>query len=296
MIKYAIFAACFLWSPCECAARTNTKEGWTAEREGKIRDVRKALNLRDCVCSKFPSDERFFVTVEEDLFHLSSPGLLPYDGISVRVHIPPPTPNSSYVLYCPLSGCPVQPEVIEAFLTDEEANLVPEEMFKELKENHITLSLKDGLYVSLFANPGYCSDWYLLCSNPFHILHTTFTYKPIVSRDEQGRTLTIQKLEPGGNCLGIILQGFKPGQKVTMTSNSAGEILQNEREIEKDGMLSFLLFPQVVGKTKGNILVRFSYEGGALEAASEWDMAVLDIPRAGPPSDLWNHLSEGPPR
>ena len=294
MIKYAIFAACFLLCPCGCAAHKEANEGWTAEREAKIKDVRMARHWRECVCGQFPSDERFFVTVEDGPLPLSSPGSLPYDYISVRVHIPPPTPNSAYILYCPLAGCPVRPEVMGEFQTDGKGNLFPEEMFKESKEKHITFSVENGLYISLFANPGYCSDWYLICGNPFHILHTTFTYKPIVSRDEQGRTLTIQKLEPGGNCLEILLQGFQPGQKVMMTSNSAGEILQNERETEKDGTLSYMLFPQIIGKTNGKILVRCSHEGGMLEASSEWDMAVLDISRKAPLSYLWDHLLYGP--
>ena len=143
---------------------------WTKERFGKIQDVRRALGIREAIRQSGSSDKRFFITCEVPETSFLSPNPLPYGYIEVLVHLPPLRPNSAYELYCPLTGCPVQPEMVIQYRTDGEGNPVPAEIFDELQKNNIRIS--GPQYISLYANPGYCSDWYLMHhGSPFSVIH-----------------------------------------------------------------------------------------------------------------------------
>ena len=162
------------------------------------------------------------------------------------------------------------------------------QMFEVCKQRDIRMS--GPTIISLYANPGYCSDWYLIYRDPFSVVHTTFTYKPITVSDEAGHTLSIYKKEPGGNVLELRLTGFSPMAKLRMTSCSAGEKISSVIEVGENGSYNSILTPQVIGFAKGVDYLAISSDDISLQASCEWDLATVDIKRLQPHSDMWTAI------
>jgi hypothetical protein len=232
----------------------------------------------------FPQDDRFFFTYDESfIFPLSDSCSLPYPKVLAWVHFPPLRPNSTFVLYCPLTGCPQQPEVLVELMTDDDGKMIKSTFVEENKD----ICGNFDFMISLYANPGYCSDWYLISLKPFSVICTSFTYKPITIDDDEGRRLTICKKEPGGNVLEIVLKKFLPKQQLIVTSLSSGETISHPVETDNDGSYVFQLLPQVIGYTKGIDLVTVCFDGKRLQTSCEWEVSTLDIQRLQPISYLW---------
>lgn len=290
----AIFLSFFTFFSCGCSSArlhhpASSSRQRTATHQEKFGEVYWALVCRDAISQAFPADDRFYLSCEEAPV-LPSPddAPLPYPSISATVHFPPLKPNSSYFLYCPATGCPQQPELLMKIQTDDEGKPVPSQMLDGLKEHKIHCNMIFA--IGLYANPGYCSDWYLLAGNPFSVLHTTFTYKPITSSLPGGQTLTISKKEPGGNILEISLTNFSPKKQLLMTSCSEGETISKTMITNKDGSCALEMAPQVIGFMRGVDHVTISWDDASLTASAEWDTSTMDIKRLQPRSGFLSTL------
>ena len=278
---------------CGCSAGRSEPQGapnyqFSPVKIEKFTAVYCAMAFREAHRYFYPTEDRFYITYDEKLvLPLSETHALPYPGVNVEVHFPPLRPNTTYCLYCPLTGCPKQPELLQEFRTDEEGHLFPPSFFEKLKENNIHCNSMP-FFILLYANPGYCSDWYLItCTDPGSVVQTTFTYKPITVTGTDGRTLTLCKKEPGGNIIEILLTNFPPKKELLMTSVSAGEKLTRVINTKDDGSYVSKMAPQVIGCTKGVDHITISCDGESLEASCPWDMSTLDIKRVQPPTDMW---------
>jgi hypothetical protein len=259
-----------------------------------FRNVYCASNFRTMVDAMCPQVDRFSLSYEErSVSHDSSPNCLPYPFLRADVHFPPLDPNSTYILYCPHTGCPLQPEFYQELRTDEEGNLLLAQVFEEFQKNNIRCNMP--ISVVLYANPGYCSDWYLITPKPFSALHTTFTYKPIMVSDAEGRTMTLSKKEPGGNLIEISLAGFPPKKRLLLTSVSAGERIARVIDTDKDGLYTTMMAPQVIGAAKGVDHITISADGICLESSCEWDISTMDIARRQPHSPMWECMQMDSP-
>ena len=288
------FCLCTLLCACGCSRHQGehcfkTRRSWNEKRDEMVQNVCVARSFRYVVPEPDNSDERFFLTYELSEPPSSSPSPLPYGYIQASVHLPPLRPNSRCVLYCPCTGCPIQPEMAVEYQTDSEGNPVLAELFDELQKNNITMSMDQC--VMLYANPGYCSDWYLMYHEPpYSIIHTTFTYKPITASDSEGRVLTIQKWEPGGNYQEVLLRGFQPKQRIILNIRSGWKTKNEELYTGEDGSLSRFILPYVPWPSRGTLYATVSYDGGSLCASCDWDISTLDIKREQPPSSMWKFL------
>lgn len=252
-----------------------------------FREVYCALVFRQFMQQSSLSDKEFYISCDEnDLYPLSPSHPLPYPSITATIHLPQLKENCKYVLYCPFTGCPQSPEVFLEWQTDDEGNPIPVEIFKAFQEHHVRLLIPCWT-VSLYANPGYCSDWYLFSIAPFSVLHTSFTYKPITASLPDGKRLTISKKEPGGNLLEVSLRNFSPSKRLLLTSCSAGEELTKVIDTKEDGTYDFIWAPQVLGYKKGVDHIAVSCDDELLEASVEWDMSTMDIKRVQSPTYLW---------
>jgi hypothetical protein len=289
MKRSLVLACCSLVCVCGCSAGkgTESQSSLTARAE-KIHDVQQLRCFRDSMRKLCTTDDQFSLTCEdpESPFSCSQP--LSYGGIDVLVHFPPLRPNVTCFLYCPATGCPIEPELLVEYRTNAKGNPIPAQALKGRNVNDLDLSITHGIL--LYANPGYCSDWYLVYLKPFSAMHTAFTYKPITVSDKAGRTLTIQKLEPGGNYLEVVLRGFQPKQQLQFSSCSAGETITKTIDTDENGSYSCFMLPQVVGVTRGNERVTISYEGETLETSCDWDVSTLDIKRSEPYTFMWRTL------
>lgn len=294
----SFFVFCLFFFLTGCAShRKNLSDDQVHKRSvslaTKCHETACAMFYRNLTQKSFPSDDRFYLSYEEtDLFPLKKKPL-PYQGVEATIHFPPLQPNSQYVLYCPFTGCPEAPELQVEIKTDEEGNIIPAEMFDELKKYNIKTNPVH--IVLLYANPGYCSDWYLMKTSPFSSLHTTFTYKPIMTSGNDGRTLILNKKEPGGNILELLLKNFPPNKKVTIISTSAGSACTDIVTVKEDGSYDLAISAPVPGFTKGIYRITVLSDNGPLEISCEWDSSTLDIKRLIPPSDLWCGIFANPP-
>ncbi len=286
------FQFLFLLLACGCASSKlepthGAASGFSKSADAKISDVYSSIHFRSCVDQMFPQDDRFYLSYGEgSLVPLSEVHALSYPCLNVEVHFPPLRPNSTFFLYCPMTGCPVQPEVIMEFKTDEAGNAMESTIGDMLKLHNIQAQCP--CFVGLYANPGYSSDWYILYSQPFSVLHSSFTYKPIVVSDSNGHQLSIRKKEPGGNVLEIALSGFPPKKELLLTSCSAGETMSSTLVTDTNGSSVTFMLPQAKGFSKGIDQFTISFDGGQLQAGCEWDMATLNIKRVQPPTELWD--------
>lgn len=290
MKKALFFALSLLFSLCGCSAGrlhhpvASTQDSDSATQ--KFRDVYCALAYRQSIQQSFASDCRFYLRCDESTaMQSSAQHPLPYPHINAEVHFPPLRANCEYLLYCPLTGCPQNPEILLEMKTDSEGHPLPLGIVDECKEHNIRCL--PSWIVTLYANPGYCSDWYLISSSPFSVLHTSFTYKPITTSLTDGRTLTVDKKEPGGNLLEICLTNFPPKERLRLISCSAGEEIIKEIETGKDGSYFLIMAPQVIGKRKAVDHITISWKDGSIDASCEWDMSTMDIKRVQAPSELW---------
>ena len=251
-----------------------------------VQDAYCANNFRTMVEATCPQDNRFSLSYEErSVSQPSSPHCLPYPFLDANVHFPPLAPNATYILYCPHTGCPLQPEFYQELRTDAEGNPLLAQMFEKLQKYGIRGTFP--IMIMLYANPGYCSDWYLITPKPFSALHTTFTYKPITVSDAGGRTMTLSKKEPGGNLIEVSLTGFSPKKRLLLTSVSAKEKTAQVIDTDKEGSFTTIMAPQVIGATKGIDRITVSAEDICLEASCEWDISTLAIARRQPRSPMW---------
>jgi hypothetical protein len=293
---FLLFGLCSagLFASCECEQGHNrsvdSSRSATEKQSRMVRDVCCASRFRTMVETMGPQDSRFSLSYDErSISRDGSPSCLPHPFLSAEVHLPPLAPNSTYILYCPHTGCPLQPEYYQEVSTDGEGNPMPAQMVEELQKHDIRCTM--ALMIMLYANPGYCSDWFLITLAPsFSALHTTFTYKPITVSDAKGRTMTLSKREPGGNLIEISLTGFPPKKRLLLTSVSAGEKIAHPIDTDNAGAYTTMMAPQVIGVTNGVNCITISAEGICLQASCEWDISSMDIARRQAPSPMWKYL------
>ena len=203
-------------------------------------------------------------------------GSLPYQMIVCSPNLSNVPTNREYVLYCPNTGCAVQPEVYIPFFFDDEKMI---HLSSRIIKANINIP-SDQMYIGVYANPSFCADWYLLSCDFSQRFHTTFIYQPNICSLSNGKTLQITKREPLGNVLEIFLSGFEPYEQVLIESNSEEEIRSFCRTADERGAFSFLEFPQVVGKTKGLVTITVTTKDmEKLSSATDWNMASLEIER-----------------
>lgn len=288
-LLFGFAGACLLVS-CGCARRrdrsVDVTQTFKQNQSQMVHNVYCANNFRTMVEAMCPQDDRFSLSYEErNVSQPSSSHCLPYPFLDANVHFPPLAPKATYILYCPHTGCPLQPEFYQELRTDEEGNPLLALMFEEFQKCGNLGSIP--LMIMLYANPGYCSDWYLITPKPFSALHTTFTYKPITVSDAEGRTMTLSKKEPGGNLIEISLTGFPQKKRLLLTSASSGERIARVIDTDKNGSYTMMMAPQVIGAAKGVDHITISTEGICLEASCEWDISTMNIARRQPHSPMW---------
>jgi hypothetical protein len=270
-----------------CARPGSSSQDLSKIETQNWKQVYASLTMREMICHQFPQNDQFYVSYAELLPPTPSKNhLLPYPIIDVEVHFPLLKPMTTYFVYCPMTGCPHQPEFFMEIKTNEEGTPFPAQVFDKFQKFNIKIA-NMPIMVTLYGNPGYCSDWYLMTTNPFSAMHTTFTYKPISVSSPNGQTLTINKKEPGGNYLHIELSKFPPHKQLRMISCSEGESIFFDITTKDDGSYELMLAPQVVGHDKGIDRLTISDGENSLEASCDWDMSTLKIKRVQPPSPMW---------
>jgi len=74
---------------------------------------------------------------------------------------------------------------------------------------------------------------------------------PLDATDEGGCKLSLAILSANQRLLGIIGEGFQPGEQVTTISKSESEILRDEKIALENGRIAVIIDPGVIGKTGG---------------------------------------------
>ena len=92
---------------------------------------------------------------------------------------------------------------------------------------------------------------------------------PIIATD-QGCSLEAVRATVKFEAAVLRGKGFKPSEKLTYKSNSAGEILEGSGVANEKGELTFLLLPSVVGKDSGTDEVTLSGSACAPTVKYEW--------------------------
>lgn len=201
--------------------------------------------------------------------------LFPYPDvlcIPKSIHLDP----GKYVLYCPDTGCPFQPEFAQELVCTAQGELL--------------ISLTDGmqgipnlsvpLTITLWGVPGFCSDWYLFGKTDSY--HATWTYQPIIAKSKEGKELHIKKRESGGNIIEVGFKNFSPNETITFSSVSEEEEFTKTVTMNEHGEYVYHCLPQVPGRDHGNVTISASIGDEILKASCDWDQRTLSIRRKQP--------------
>ncbi len=201
---------------------------------------------------------------------------LTYPATTVHINLKN-IPAGKYVLYCPSTGCPKQPEFKHEITVKENGSYGYEiKLFSDYPP------ILSRLSVMIYAMPTYASDWYLVSVKDRTIWHTTYNYKPLVVTGKKGQSLELVKKECGGNVMEAVLRGFEPYEVVTLSTCSEGEETKSIQTCNQDGFSRILVMPQVAGLKKGTVTAYVITKDEKLELTAYWDTATLNIPRKQP--------------
>lgn len=201
--------------------------------------------------------------------------LFPYPVILCTlkgIHLDPGT----YVLYCPDTGCPFQPEFAQELVCNPQGEI--QVSLPELNKWMPGLSIP--LSISLWGVPGFCSDWYLFGKTG--IYHATWTHQPIIAKSKDGKELHIRKKESGGNILEVGFKNFSPNETISFSSNSEGETFTKTVTMDTQGEFVYQCLPQVVGQDHGHVIISVSAGNEIFKASCDWDQRTLSIRRKQP--------------
>ena len=143
--------------------------------------------------------------------------IFPYPVMICTPHFPIGEPHCFYILYCPNTGCPFQPEVQMMCRSNSKGQI---SMYVEQLSELFPEDFVCDTNISLWDIPGFCSDWYLYKMRSTEVYHTTFTHEPIRTRASDGREISLRKKECGGNLIDVCFSGVMPHETVRWLSNS----------------------------------------------------------------------------
>lgn len=209
--------------------------------------------------------------------------IFPYPIMICTPHFPIVEPHCFYVLYCPNTGCPFQPELQTVCRSNSKGqiSIYAEGLSELLPDDHVF-----DMNISLWDIPGFCSDWYLYKSQSKDAYHTTFTHQPIIAKGSDGREISLRKKECGGNLIDVCFSGFLPHETVRWLSNSEEEQIEHTSMMDEKGSSVQSLLPQVNGKDRGIVEVSLLGTHEPLKTRCDWDMKTLFIKRTQRDSGL----------
>jgi hypothetical protein len=243
------------------------------------------LTRKNCEVRHLPDNKDFYIRCNENcLLDPVENYSLPYKCVEIEIHLPKLHENKPYLLLCGNTGDPSFP-VITVILKNNGRYIEvkrPTGYPKTMPQPNILdkIPLGEPFRCAVFANPGYCSDWFLGCPKTNEEMHTSFTYKPHTVSLSSGETLTVSKKEPGGNILEISMEHFPPNKELVLRSLSEGEQVETMLVTEYDGSCCIPNFtPGVIGKTKGTDQLTLLWDDKTLETSVDWDASTLDMKR-----------------
>ncbi len=244
-------------------------------------ETAKMIRFREDAKIVFVQDKDFFISCDEGKsIESSQNSCIPYKSIRIAIHLPKLEDKKTYILYCPNVGSPSHPELyLEVIKDGNDIFYFNADCIAD------TVSLNKAKLLTIDVNPGFCSDWYLISSEPDNIVHTSFAYKPIIVSLATGETVQIHKKEPGGNMAEIFLTNFPKNTKVSIESTSSPKHIF---ETDDQGYSVGIHLPsQHQDKTKGVDLIKILWDDRCLETSVDWDKSTLDVERVQPVSRLW---------
>jgi hypothetical protein len=277
LIFFGLFLALFSFG-CSALILTDTQ----VSLQKAVRQNTFLLAARIEFYKRNASNEKnFYISYNKDsLVDHSDLSSMPYKCLKLDIRLPELQENKEYCVYCPNTGDPAFPEYVAGV---KRTNKKIETIFPS--HYPTTLSSHDP-YV--FANPGYCSDWFIFSVETGERFYSSFIYEPIIASLPTGETLLVSKKEPGGNILEISLNNFPPNKKVTLKSCSEGELFEDQFETSKEGSFCLPNFiPGVNGVTKGTDHISVLWDDHVLSVSVDWDTSTLSIKKMQPDSGVF---------
>lgn len=286
---FCLFLGCFLFGYSVAPYGCVLVDGYQGVVPNQFLEIVKMNKFRNDVKNAFAENKDFHITCDENnLLESDQNFLLPYKGVRITIHLPNLEEDKVYCLWCPNIGAPSNPERILGMLREGNdiilinigENINPD--FLMHSSDRITLDHPMSFVV--YANPGFCSDWYLISNQA--ILHTVFIYKPITTSLTTGETVQFDKKECGGNFVEIFLKNFPKNTDVVMESSFGRDQVFTTDE-QGRGYMTCANFPFLQpDKTKGVGQIKLLWDGHCLETSVEWDKSTLDIKRVQPQGPL----------
>lgn len=263
---------CLAFSGCVPVKQQNIEEMQTRT---KVCSIFNARAKEGCFSMERFGDATFPASREHQQ-------LFPYLGINchpVFSHFEP----GVYYLYCPNTGCPIQPEYVMRFVCKPDGKMSC--LASEL-EGNLPEDFNFEASISLWGIPGFCSDWYLIGEDAPHVYHATFVYEPIKASNEEGQSLVIYKKESGGNLLEICFSGFKADEEVYWSMSEGDLVICNKIKMDEAGCYTTLIQPKDGKKEKGTLVVSLDLPTKPLQASVDWDRRTLAVRRIQPRSQI----------